>query len=232
MSYQPNCFEYTYKYGDLGPVYGHQWTNWGDYYYHSYGKGINQIKNVIDTLKTNPDDRRIMVSAWNVGELDKMALPPCHYTMQFYTKKMTLGERIQWLYDNKNIEIGENIELLDEWNVPTRKLSCMWNQRSVDSLLGLPFNILSYSLLTHIIAQCCNMDVDELIFNGGDCHVYCNQIDIYEKEQKSNNPHRYALPKLWLNPEISEFDKFEFDDIKIEGYKSYPSIKYPLSTGL
>ena len=227
-----------YYYGDLGPIYGRQWTDWDGYNgYHKtteyHIKGINQIKELIEKLKTNPDDRRLIVSAWNVGELKYMALPPCHYTMQFYTKKMTLDERIKWAEEHHiNTNIAENIELLDEWNVPTRKLSCMWNQRSVDSLLGLPYNCLSYSLLTYMIAQCCNMDVDELIFNGGDVHVYENQIEIYKEQQMNNNPHRYALPKLELNPEIKDINEFTYDDIKIEGYKSYPPIKYPLSVGL
>ena len=146
---------------------------------------------------------------------------------------MTLDERIKWAEEHHiNTNIAENIELLDEWNVPTRKLSCMFNMRSNDICCGLPFNILSYSLLTHMIAQCCNMDVDELIFNGGDVHVYENQIEIYKEQQMNNNPHRYALPKLELNPEIKDINEFTYDDIKIEGYKSYPPIKYPLSVGL
>ena len=196
MSYQPNAFEYVYKFGDLGPVYGHQWRNW---------RGIDQVKEVIEKLKTNPDDRRIMISAWNVGEIKDMALPPCHYTCQFYTKKLPNGKR---------------------------ELSCMWQQRSVDTLLGLPFNILSYAVLTHIIAQCADMEVGELIFNGGDVHVYENQIEEYERSQKNNNPHMYALPTIVLNPEKKEIDDFKYEDIKIEGYKSYPTVKYPLSVGL
>ena len=212
-----------YHYGDLGPVYGKQWTNWG---------GVNQVKQVIETLKTNPDDRRIMISAWNVDEISDMALPPCHYSCQFYTKKMTLEERVKWFEENVGpYEYGENYELLDEWGVPRRKLSCMWNQRSVDTLLGLPFNIVSYAILTHIIAKVCNMDVDELIFNGGDCHVYVNQIDTYEREQRDRNPHAYSLPKLSLPAKI-DIDNLEYGDIKIEGYESYPPIKYPLSVGL
>ena len=122
--------------------------------------------------------------------------------------------------------------MLDDNNVPTRKLSCKFIMRSNDWLLGNPFNCLSYSVLVHMIAQCANMDVDELIFDGGDCHIYENQIEIYEKEQKNRNPHMYALPKLWLNPEIKDIDDFTFDDIKIIGYKSYPAVKYPLSVGL
>lgn len=225
-----NIDKSTYYYGDLGPVYGKQWTNWN---------GINQIKELISKLKTNPDDRRLIISAWNVGEIPDMALPPCHYTAQFYTKKMTMEERQKWVFDNNfdfhlpDDYFNRNLEdLFDEWGVPSRKLSCMWNQRSVDSLLGLPFNILSYSVLTYLIAQCCNMDVDELIFSGGDCHVYENQIEAYENEQKNRNPHMYGLPKIKLNTNIKNIEDFKFEDIEIIGYESYPAIKYPLSVGL
>lgn len=212
-------FEYTY--GDLGNVYGKQWMDWN---------GINQIQNVINTLRTNPDDRRLLVSAWNVSEISSMALPPCHYSFQFYTKKMTLEERIVWAEEH-GIKVHENIELLDEFKVPERKLSCLWNQRSCDFGLGIPFNIFSYALLTHMIAQCVNMDVDELIFNGGDCHVYENHIP-YLEEQLKRNPHRYKLPNLVLNKNVRDIKDFIYSDIKIIDYESYPSIKMPLSVGL
>ena len=196
MSFQPNSFEYDYQFGDLGPVYGHQWRNWGN---------VDQIKKLIETLKTNPDDRRLLVSAWNVDEIQDMALPPCHYSCQFYTKKLESGKR---------------------------ELSCMWNMRSNDVCCGLPFNILSYAILTHIIAQCCDMEVGELIFNGGDVHIYKNHVDVYKNEQQNRNPHLYALPQLELNKDIEEIDKFTFNDIKIIGYKSYPPVKYQLNVGL
>lgn len=213
----------VYQFGDLNKVYGYQWTKWG---------GHNQIEEVIETLKKNPDDRRMIISAWNVEDIPNMALPPCHYSCQFYTKKMTIEERLKWAEEhNINTDIGENVELLDEWNVPSRKLSCMWNQRSCDCGLGIPFNILSYSILTHMIAQCVNMDVDELIFNGGDVHVYENHIE-HLKEQTKRHPHLYALPTLKLNTKIKNINNFTYDDIKIEGYESYPTIKMPLSVGL
>lgn len=211
-----------YCFGDLGPVYGKQWTDWG---------GHDQIQEVIDKLRNNPDDRRLLVSAWNVEDIPSMALPPCHYSFQFYTRKMTWNERFEWASLHIDDATKKNVELLDEW-IPKRKLSCMWNQRSVDTLLGLPFNILSYSILTNMVAQCCNMDVDELIFNGGDCHVYENQIETYEKEQKERCPHKYGLPTLTLNSKIRDIKKFKFEDFAINGYESYPSIKYPLSVGL
>ena len=229
-----------YTWGDLNKVYGYQWTKWG---------GHNQIEEVIETLKKNPDDRRMIISAWNVADIPDMALPPCHFCCQFYTKKMTEEER--WNYfeahilkeDNEEgrynlfVSRGENylkgslVAYLDRMNVPSRKLSCMWNQRSCDCGLGIPFNILSYSILTHMIAQCVNMDVDELIFNGGDVHVYENHIE-HLKEQTKRNPHLYALPTLKLNTKIKNINNFTYDDIKIEGYKSYSAIKMPLSVGL
>ena len=214
-----------YQAGNLGPVYGEQWNNFG---------GHNQIQEVIDTLKKKPDDRRMIVSAWNPEEIPYMALPPCHYCFQFYTKKMNYQERLDYYHErHKGMTFGTVTEqMMDAKNIPTRKLSCMFHMRSTDEICGLPFNITSYSILTHMIAQCANMDVDELIYDGGDCHIYENQIEIYEKEQKYRNPHMYALPKLWINPNIKDINDFTFDDIKIIGYKSYPSIKYPLSVGL
>ena len=222
-----------YRCGDLGPVYGKQWRNWN---------GVDQVKELINKLRTNPDDRRLMISAWNVSQIPTMALPPCHYCCQFYTKEMTIKERKQWAINNRiefehydcysNPSDEEIVEMFDKTGVPKRKLSCMWQQRSVDSLLGLPFNILSYAILTHIIAACANMDVDELIFTGGDVHVYKNQIDAYVAEQKERNPHLYGLPKLVLNKDITNIEDFKYEDIKIEGYESYPTVKYPLSVGL
>jgi thymidylate synthase len=146
---------------------------------------------------------------------------------------MTLNERLIYAKENNFIvnEENSNNDYLDSINIPTRKLSCMWNQRSVDTGLGLSFNIMSYAVFTHMIAQCVNMDVDELIFNGGDVHVYENHIEQL-KEQISRNPHKYALPKLVLNQDKTEISDFVYDDIKIVGYRSYPTIKMPLSVGL
>ena len=218
--------EVIYKFGDLGPVYGAQWTNWN-------GERVNQIQNVINLLKTNPDDRRIMISAWNPGAIPSMALPPCHYCCQFYTKEMTFDERKTWYIQNiSSVNLDKVDEAcLNEHNVPKRKLSCMFQMRSNDFPCGNPFNLLSYSILTHMIAQCVNMDVNELIFNGGDCHIYENQIPAL-KEQLSRNPIKYALPHLKLNPEIKNIEDFKYEDIKIIGYESYPAIKFPLSVGL
>ena len=223
-----------YRCGDLGPVYGKQWRNWN---------GVDQVKELINKLLTNPDDRRLMISAWNVSQIPTMALPPCHYCCQFYTKEMTFKEReeyfteyydgITWYPDDEE----KSSKIFDNAGVPKRKLSCMFQMRSVDTLLGLPFNILSYAILTHIIAACTNMDVDELIFSGGDVHVYKNQINTYVTEQKERNPHLYGLPKLVLNYKTdnnfyADIDNFKYEDVKIEGYESYPAIKLQLNVGL
>ena len=231
----------TYVFGDLNNVYGYQWRKWG---------GHDQIKEVIEKLKNNPDDRRMIVSAWNVEDIPSMALPPCHYTFQFYAKKMTENER--WDYFERHILDGDEMNayydmirsrrpdysegdlssVLDRYNVPTRKLSCMFTMRSVDCILGFPFNMLSYAILTHMMAKCANMDVGNLIFNGGDCHIYENQIETYLKEQQGRIFTPYPLPELHLNPDIKDIDDFKYEDIAIEGYKSYPAVKYPLSVGL
>lgn len=216
-----------YKFGNLGPIYGQQWRNWG-------GVEIDQIQEIINTLKTNPNDRRIILSAYNVGELKNMALPPCHIMAQFYTRKLSNAERFH-LFNEHNGNYWKNyIELdneeLDKLNAPKYALSCMFFCRSQDFPLGTPFNIASYALLTHMIAHVCNMDVDELIWNGGDCHVYLNQIGSV-KEQLNRKGFK-DLPKLTLNPEIKNIDDFKYEDIKIENYQCEETIKIPLSVGL
>ena len=194
-------------FGDLGPIYGKQWRSWGERKHDSisneYFIGIDQIQNLINDLKTNPDSRRLMVNAWNVGELDQMVLPPCHYGFQVYTRELTLDERAKQ-HQNPNIfydihgsfNIGDSIEnsdmtiedrewlhgKFDEGGIPKRSISLMWNQRSVDTFLGLPFNIASYGLLLEIIAKEVNMVPDELIGNLGDTHLYLNHIE-QAKEQ-------------------------------------------------
>ena len=220
--------ELNYKYGDLGPVYGSQWRNQG-------GKHIDQIKNIIEMLKTNPDDRRMICMAWNTNDFDEMALPPCHYGFQVYTRELNPTERLNWLCEHSNGEYDEwksvSDELLDGLNVPKRELSLMWMQRSVDFGLGLPFNIASYSILLSLLAQCVNMTVGEVICSLGDVHIYDAHIDGI-KEQLTRDYHKFNLPKLELNKNITNIDDFKFEDIKIIGYESYPPIKLPLSVGL
>ena len=179
--------------GDLGPIYGKQWRKWD-------GKNgrIDQIDNLVRELKTNPDSRRLVVSAWNVGELDQMVLPPCHYGFQVWTRE----------------EDGK------------RYISLMWNQRSVDTFLGLPFNIASYGLLLHIIANEVDMIPDELIGNLGDTHLYLNHIE-QAKEQIGREP--FDLPQLKTNAKMDGICCNVPDDFVLEGYQSHPAIKAPLS---
>jgi thymidylate synthase len=188
--------------GDLGPIYGKQWRKWD-------GKNgrIDQIDDLVKELKTNPDSRRLMVSAWNVGELDKMVLPPCHYGFQLYTRKTTRDEKI--------VHPGKY-----------RAISLMWNQRSVDTFLGLPFNIASYGLLLEIIANEVDMIPDELIGNLGDVHLYSNHIE-QAKEQISREP--FDLPQLKTEAKIDGICCNVPDDFILEGYQSHPTIKAPLS---
>jgi thymidylate synthase len=183
--------------GDLGPVYGVQWRSWPT----PGGGHIDQIAEVIKTLKTNPDSRRLIVSAWNVAELDKMALMPCHALFQFYVApSATAGE--------------------------PGKLSCQLYQRSADIFLGVPFNIASYALLTHMVAQQCDLHVGDFVWTGGDCHLYSNhaeQVDL----QLSREPRRAPMLHIKRRP-ASIFD-YEFEDFEIQGYEPHPAIKAPVA---
>jgi len=187
---------FAQEWGELGPIYGKQWRSWSAGVLedrHGYGK-IDQIQNLINDLKTNPDSRRLMVNAWNVGELDQMTLPPCHYGFQVYTRELSLEERNYSLGSGMVYrgvlsgphalpeELKRYEEIFDKENRPTRAISLIWNQRSVDTFLGLPFNIASYGLLLEIIAKEVNMVPDELIGNLGDTHLYLNHIE-QAKEQ-------------------------------------------------
>jgi thymidylate synthase len=197
---------------------------------------IDQIANLINDLKTNPDSRRLMVSAWNVGELDQMVLPPCHYGFQVYTRELNFEERCKIQIDRldgmyspeKDIFIKSSIDevklmTMDKNNIPTRAISLMWNQRSCDFPLGIPMNISSYALLLMMIADEVNMVPDELIGNLGDCHIYLNQIDGV-KEQITREP--YPLPTVHVRDGIF---CSSVGDVILENYQSHPKIHFPLS---
>jgi thymidylate synthase len=232
--------KFARKWGELGPIYGNQWKEWGSHYeYNNITQirskrkpGIDQIQNLINDLKTNPDSRRLMVNAWNVGELDSMVLPPCHYGFQVYTRELSWEERRDLLTKEQfRDEFGylspftEPIinHYLNSKNIPKRAISLMWNQRSVDTALGLPFNIASYATLLQLIADECNMIAGELIGNLGDVHLYKNHIE-GAKEQINRTP--YKLPEVKfsnVNLLDGEFDYEVFD------YEYHPTIKFPLS---
>ena len=239
--------EFANKWGELGPIYGEQWRSWKRYrkvedtehketlHIIDY---VDQITNLVNELKTNPDSRRLMVSAWNVGELDQMVLPPCHYGFQVYTRELSIEEQVK-AYEKMGYT--KNLDPLDY--APKRAISLMWNQRSVDTFLGLPFNIASYGLLLEIIAREVNMVPDELIGNLGDVHLYSNHIE-QAKEQMYRRP--YDLPKVqiterdWylhplvkLNSEERMFQQkirsYRPDCFELIGYESHSKIKAPLS---
>lgn len=236
--------EFANQWGELGPIYGKQWRQWQGWVAapkeHPLAKGsvwYDQIGVLIHELKTNPDSRRLMVSAWNVGELDKMVLPPCHYGFQVYTRELSLEERFKLqmekvLYSGPiNFEEQYIKDVCDKNNIPKRAISLMWNQRSVDTFLGLPFNIASYGLLLEIIAKEVNMIPEDLIGNLGDIHLYSNHIE-QAKEQITRTP--YELPKLIISDEVvwKEYDclpSYSIKDFKIENYQAHPAIKAPLS---
>jgi thymidylate synthase len=230
--------EFAKKWGELGPIYGKQWRSWEKWYidenkrYLTFTKKIDQIQNLINDLKTNPDSRRLMVNAWNVGELDQMVLPPCHYGFQVYTRELSNKERI--ILMNKKLGVTDTLPQyyntdgeMDKNNIPTRAISLMWNQRSVDTFLGLPFNIASYGLLLEIIAKEVNMVPDELIGNLGDVHLYLNHIEPI-KEQLTREP--YPLPTVKISDRVvNDISEYTLDDITLENYQSHPPIKMPLS---
>jgi thymidylate synthase len=266
--------EFAKKFGDLGPIYGKQWREWSsyvkavpnnpyDYEYRSNSDGpIDQITNLINDLKKNPDSRRLMVNAWNVDEIDKAVLPPCHYGFQVWTRELNMNERTE-IFKEKGYKVdlypfhGDWHSEYDIYKIPRRTISLMWNQRSVDTFLGLPFNIASYGLLLEIIAEMVNMVPDELIGNLGDTHIYLNHIE-QAKEQIGREP--YPLPKIgfsdtcetnfkkyrgdfknnhlgvdlghdygYFNDVDAIIESFVTSDFTLENYQSHPSIKASLS---
>ena len=220
------------KWGELGPIYGKQWRKldkWVDSFDDGRWVVVDQIQNLINELKTNPDSRRLMVSAWNVGELDQMTLPPCHYGFQVYTRELKIQERMDWLNKKNNTDERYRTSTLDGLNAPARAISLMWNQRSVDTFLGLPFNIASYGLLLEIIAKEVNMVPDELIGNLGDVHLYKNHIE-QAKEQLTREPKRLPTLEIIEREEQNfSMDEMYIDNFQFPNYQSHPSIKAPLS---
>ena len=176
--------------GELGPVYGKQWRRWQT----ADGRTIDQIANVVEQIKADPDSRRLIVSAWNVGELDRMALPPCHVLFQFY--------------------------------VSGGRLSCQLYQRSADVFLGVPFNIASYALLTHMVAEQCGLDAGDFVWTGGDCHLYLNHTE-QARLQLSREP--LPLPRLRIRRRPASIFDYEFEDFELEGYQAHPSIPAPVA---
>ena len=250
--------EFAKKWGDLGPIYGKQWRQWQGWMQYKKDDGSNgfgslwydQILRLVHSLKTEPDSRRLMVNAWNVAELDQMVLPPCHYGFQVYTRELSIAERLDLgyktykeLFEPFDFYKVDHDEIDKLYPVPRRAISLMWNQRSVDTFLGLPFNIASYALLLEIIAKEVDMVPDELIGNLGDVHLYKNHIE-QAKEQISREP--YDLPTItiternWyqhekvkerLGPKTFEdiILSYRPDCFELNDYQSHPKIKAPLS---
>lgn len=237
---------YSYRFGDLGPVYGKQWRSFGE-------TGVDQINNIINTLKTNPNDRRMLCVAFNPDQLDDMALPPCHVMMQFYARPLTKKERMkifnnryltnkipkeyfEWFKEySKNTPEGMDVLMPEDGSdydiagIPKYGLSCMWTQRSVDTFLGLPFNIASYACLTHMIAKLVDMIPDELVGSLGDCHIYTAHKEAIEEQLKRDGSD--IVPELWIEGGQKTIEDFKYNDLKIVAYCPNPPIKAPLLVG-
>ncbi len=213
--------EWADENGDLGPVYGVQWRNWN-------GDGVDQIANLVHDLKTNPDSRRLMVSAWNPGKLKEMALPPCHFEFQVVTHELSLKDRVcvasKTFFVDDILESApeEMVRAMDANDVPSRRLSLLLNMRSNDVGLGNPFNIAQYSILMHMLCHVVNMVPGDFIYSGGDVHIYTNHVAQLE-EQVKRVP--YPSPTLEFTRKVTDIDDFKFDDFKIVGYECHPGIK-------
>ena len=187
--------EWADEHGDLGPVYGHQWRSWPT----PDGRHVDQVSRLVEGIRTNPDSRRHIVSAWNVADVDDMALPPCHTLFQFYVEPTSDG--------------------------PGR-LSCQLYQRSADTFLGVPFNIASYALLTHMVAQVTGLEVGDFVHTMGDAHLYLNHVD-QARLQLTRDPR--PLPRLVLDPAVTTIDGFDLEHVAVEGYDPHPAIKAPIA---
>lgn len=237
--------DFALEYGDLGPVYGKQWVNWGGYdemvektnvinqtrnktmtivEHNGWKKvsfpGINQIKQVIDDLKNNPDSRRMIVNAWNVSDIDDALLPPCHILFQFYTNNLSFEDRLK-LAEEKGFKLNTEKEL-DEKNIPVRKLYLQLYQRSADVYLGVPYNIASYSILLLMICKLLNFAPGDFIWTGGDTHLYKNSFDasniLLEREP-------FNIPNLTIKNDIKSIKDFRYEDFEISNYQAHPNIK-------
>lgn len=244
--------EFAKKWGELGPIYGKQWRSWHsnakvtmDGKYHEE-KGIDQIANLINDLKTNPDSRRLMVTAWNPADLESSVLPPCHYGFQVYTRELSESERFNW-YGNK---IGSHMhhdhieQEMNENNVPKRAISLMWNQRSCDVPLGIPMNIASYGLLLIMIADEVNMIPEELIGNLGDCHIYLNQMagvkeqigrELTDEERYNkwfDNNYETGMERFFNPNNLPDFDNMYFEPTPKRTREPYPLPKVSVRDGI
>lgn len=235
-----------YQFGDLGEIYGKQWRNYGI-------SGKDQIANIINTLKTNPDDRRMVLNAWNTDVLDNIALPACHMFATFWTRELTYQERFNILLEKNNNDeiivankIGElcgddnaNFDnnslkdkfnkLLEKENIPTRELSCSFTMRSNDFCCGNPYNICQYAFLTYMFCEICNMKPGELIYIGNDVHIYENHIE--QAEEQISRKGSDIIPKLSFKRKINDIDDFTYEDFVISDYHPDAPIKYPLNVG-
>ena len=242
------------KFGELGPIYGKQWRQWQGWMQYKDDNGktgfgslwYDQLARAVHDLRTNPDSRRIMVNSWNVADLDKMVLPPCHYSFQFYTHDLSLQERVDLGVKDYGVDIldfginsdgAEDVEemnrIIDTYGVPKRYISLLWNQRSVDTFLGLPFNIASYGLLLELVGRMVNMVPYKLVGNLGDTHLYSNHIE-QAKEQMGRTS--YELPSIEIDNKIDFsddldkiLDEIKVEDIRLVNYKSHDKIVAPLS---
>ncbi len=220
---------FNQMYGDLGPIYGKQWRSW-----EGLNSNTDQIQNLINDLKTNPDSRRLIVSAWNVGELGQMTLPPCHYGFQMYTRPLTEDERTQYwckLHD-KDISYGRELthSKLDALRAPKLGLSLMWNQRSVDTFLGLPFNIASYGLLLEILSREVNMMPDQLIGNLGDTHLYLNHLDQAKEQIGRDLTWEEQVQWVMKNTDVEWENLYIVEEIAKETTPKHTRKPYPLPT--
>jgi thymidylate synthase len=234
--------EWANEDGDLGPVYGHQWRKFPNHVLKGGGGGhndlvhyayvnepIDQLLVAQERLRTNPDCRRIIVTAWNPADLPEMALAPCHCLFQFFTEEIPFDERVDiaenrgcFVNGEKNHSEEVVTEILDNMNIPKRYLSCQLYQRSCDFFLGVPFNIASYALLTHMMAQCVNMIPKDFVWTGGDTHLYVNHFEQVDLQLSRDTK---VLPTIELNPEVKEITDFKFEDISIINYECHPAIK-------